>query len=81
MLADDHTLFRKGLAELLEQHGRIRVVGIAGNGDDALRMLQEAQPDAAIIDLHMPPQGGLQLLRRLRSEHWSGRGPGPDRER
>jgi two-component system nitrate/nitrite response regulator NarL len=72
VLADDHTLFRKGLAELLEQHGRIRVVGIAGNGDDALRMVQEAQPDAAIIDLHMPPLGGLQLLRRLRAEHWTG---------
>ncbi|MBS1171767.1 MAG: two component LuxR family transcriptionalregulator [Proteobacteria bacterium] len=72
VLADDHTLFRKGLAELLEQQGRIRVVGIAGNGDDALRMVQESQPDAAIIDLNMPPMGGLQVLRRLRAEQWKG---------
>lgn len=72
VLADDHTLFRKGLAELLEQQGRIRVVGIAGNGDEALRLVQESQPDAAIIDLNMPPQGGLQLLRRLRAEQWKG---------
>ncbi len=72
VLADDHTLFRKGLAELLEQFGKIQVVGITGNGDDALRLALEEKPDAVIIDLNMPPQGGLQLLRRLRAESWRG---------
>jgi two-component system nitrate/nitrite response regulator NarL len=65
MLVDDHTLFRKGLAELLEQRGIIKVAGIAGNADDALRILAEARPDVIISDLNMPPNGGLSLLRQL----------------
>ncbi|MGB0126688.1 MAG: response regulator, partial [Rhodocyclaceae bacterium] len=72
VIVDDHTLFRKGLAELLEQSARISVVGISGNGDDALDLLRSAQPDAMIIDLNMPPQGGLQFLRGLRAEGWKG---------
>ncbi len=72
LLVDDHTLFRKGLADLLEQQGAIRVAGIAGNGDDAMRLLGETQPDVVIVDLNMPPQGGLALLRKMRSDDWRG---------
>ncbi|GAB4438844.1 MAG: two-component system response regulator NarL [Rhodocyclaceae bacterium] len=72
LLADDHTLFRKGLAELLERSGSIRVVGISGNGDDALWLVRNRKPDAVIVDLNMPPHGGLGLLRRLRAEGWNG---------
>lgn len=72
LLADDHTLFRKGLAELLEQRGEIRVVGMAANGDAALQMLNELQPDVVITDLNMPPQGGIGLLRRIRAQDWRG---------
>ena len=72
LLVDDHTLFRKGLAELLEQRGEIRVVGMAGNGDAALGLLAEASPDVVITDLNMPPQGGIALLRRIRAQNWRG---------
>jgi two-component system nitrate/nitrite response regulator NarL len=72
LLVDDHTLFRKGLAELLEQRGAIKVVGIAGNADDACRILAEARPDVIITDLNMPPNGGLSLLRQLRADGWGG---------
>lgn len=72
LLVDDHTLFRKGLAELLEQRGAIQVAGIAANGDDALRMLKDAAPDVVITDLNMPPHGGLALLRQMRSDGWRG---------
>lgn len=72
LLADDHTLFRKGLAELLEQHGTISVVAITGNGDDAIRLTIEAKPDVVITDLNMPPLGGIHVLRRLRAEGWTG---------
>jgi two-component system, NarL family, nitrate/nitrite response regulator NarL len=72
LLVDDHTLFRKGLAELLEQRGEIKVAGIAGNGDEAMRLLGETQPDVVITDLNMPPHGGVALLRRIRSEEWRG---------
>lgn len=72
LLVDDHTLFRKGLAELLEQRGEITVAGMAANGDAALQMLAEVQPDVVITDLNMPPQGGVALLRRIRALDWHG---------
>jgi len=72
MLVDDHTLFRKGLAELLEQRGAIKVAGIAGNGNEALQLLKTAAPDVVITDLNMPPHGGLALLRQMRAEGWRG---------
>lgn len=72
LLVDDHTLFRKGLAELLEQRGEIRVAGMAANGDDALRLLDEMKPDVVITDLNMPPHGGIALLRRIRALDWRG---------
>jgi two-component system nitrate/nitrite response regulator NarL len=72
LLVDDHTLFRKGLAELLEQRGEISVAGMAANGDAALVMLDELQPDVVITDLNMPPQGGIALLRRIRAQDWRG---------
>lgn len=72
MLVDDHTLFRKGLAELLERRGAIEVAGIAGNGDEALQLLKSTQVDVVIADLKMPPHGGLALLRQIRAEGWRG---------
>jgi two-component system nitrate/nitrite response regulator NarL len=72
LLVDDHTLFRKGLAELLEQRGEIRVAGIAANQDDALRQLEATQPDVVITDLNMPPHGGIALLRQIRARDWPG---------
>jgi two-component system nitrate/nitrite response regulator NarL len=72
MLVDDHTLFRKGLAELLEQRGDIRVAGIAGNAGEAMRVLGETKPDVVITDLNMPPHGGLALLREIRASGWQG---------
>ncbi len=72
LLVDDHTLFRKGLAELLEQRGTITVAGIAASGDEALRVLADVKPDVVITDLNMPPNGGLSLLRQLRHDGWTG---------
>lgn len=72
LLVDDHTLFRKGLAELLEQRGDIKVAGIAGNADDAMRLFADTRPDVVITDLNMPPHGGLALLRQIRAEGWPG---------
>ena len=72
VLVDDHTLFRRGLAELLEGTDAIRVVGATGSPDDALRLVREHAPDVLIVDLHMPPHGGLHLMRRLAEAGWCG---------
>ncbi len=68
VLVDDHTLFRMGLAELLEHRGGVKVVGVAGNGAEARRLLQAHKPDAILMDLHMSPIGGLELFRQLKEE-------------
>lgn len=68
VLVDDHTLFRKGLAELLERDGIIKVVGITGNPDEARRLLKGLKPDVVILDLHMPPGDGTTLLKQMRQE-------------
>jgi len=67
VLVDDHPLFRKGLAELFEHDGRIRVVGVAGSLADARPLLAQ-QPDVLIMDLNLPGQDGIEAIRRLREE-------------
>jgi two-component system nitrate/nitrite response regulator NarL len=71
MLVDDHTLFRKGLAELLDGRDAIRVAAATGNPAEAGRLIDEAQPDVLVLDLNMPPHGGLALLRELQGRGWS----------
>lgn len=72
LLVDDHTLFRKGLTELLEGRDAIRVIAATGDPEEALAIAREQRPDVAIVDLNMPPHGGLSLLRRLREQGWQG---------
>ena len=67
VLIDDHTLFRKGLAELLERHGKVRVVAMSGNAHEAQQLLEQHQPDVAVIDLNMPEIDGITLLEQLRA--------------
>ncbi len=62
VLADDHALFRDGLATLLRQVGGIEVVGVAAEGNQALALCQELRPDVLLVDLQMPGMDGLDVL-------------------
>ena len=66
VLFDDHTLFRMGLAELLERHGKVSVVAMSGKPSEAAQLLDEHHPDVAVLDLNMPGTDGITLLRQLR---------------
>jgi len=68
ILVDDHTLFRKGLAELLEQSGSIEVTAFTGNPDDVARLLKAHRPDVLILDLNMPGTDGITLMQQLRAD-------------
>ena len=65
LIADDHPIFRAALRKLLETDPGIRVIGEAGDGRDAIRMVHELRPDLLLLDLVMPVKGGLDTLQEL----------------
>jgi DNA-binding NarL/FixJ family response regulator len=67
LLVDDHPLTRDGLAALLAGNG-FDVVGEAGDGQEAIDLARDLQPDVILLDLSMPGLGGLDALPRLRNE-------------
>lgn len=68
LLADDHPLFRKGLAKLLENDPEFEIVAEAQNGAEAIAMARALKPDLVLMDLHMPGVDGLKATRVLREE-------------
>ena len=66
LLVDDHDLFRTGLRNLLEEEGVV-VVGEAGTGTEALRMVEELAPDVVVMDLNMPGMTGVEATRQIAS--------------
>ena len=65
LLADDHTMFRQGLKEMLSTDEGIEVVGEAENGEEALELAGEMLPDVLILDVDMPVMGAREVLERL----------------
>ena len=68
LIADDHTLVREGLRQLLDGTPDIRVAGEAVNGDEALALVKENDYDLAVLDMSMPGIAGLELIKRIRLE-------------
>lgn len=66
VIADDHVLFRQGLARLLREQPGWSVVGEVGNGEDAVASIGALRPDVALIDVEMPGIGGIEAARRVR---------------
>ena len=64
VLADDHPLFRDGVASLLTAWGH-EVVGMAGNGVEAVALVERLQPDLVLMDVAMPGLSGLEATRHL----------------
>ena len=69
VIADDQAIVRDGLVLLLGGLPDIEVVGAAADGEQALALVAEHQPDAILLDLHMPVLDGLATTRRLTAEH------------
>jgi DNA-binding NarL/FixJ family response regulator len=69
LIADDHPIFRKGLAELLTGHETFFVVAETADGEAAWNQILSHRPDIAILDIQMPKLSGLRIARRIREEH------------
>lgn len=66
VLADDHAVVRAGIRQFLEHAGDIQVVGEAGDGEMAKTLIQQAQPDVAVLDIQMPKASGIDVTRWVR---------------
>jgi DNA-binding NarL/FixJ family response regulator len=71
LLADDHDLMRAGIRSLLEKASDVEVVAEAGDGREALRLIEEHRPDVVVMDIMMPELNGLEATARA-----AGRFPG-----
>jgi two-component system, NarL family, nitrate/nitrite response regulator NarL len=69
LLADDDEAFLDHLRALIERQRELSVVGTATNGLAAIELVDELNPDAAVLDLHMPLLDGVSACARLRRDH------------
>ncbi len=65
LLVDDHALFRKGLARLLDSEKGFQVVGEANDGAEAFQKTRDLKPDLVLMDIHMPGTGGIDAIRQI----------------
>ena len=68
LLADDHTIMRAGLRQLLKLSGDIEVTAEATNADEVLRAVRERSFDVAVLDMAMPGRSGVELIGRVKAE-------------
>jgi DNA-binding NarL/FixJ family response regulator len=70
VIVDDHPIVSEGLAQLIhhKSDGRLNVVGIAENAEDALRIIPELNPDIIIVDLFLKGSTGIELIKRIKSQ-------------
>jgi DNA-binding NarL/FixJ family response regulator len=67
LLADDHTMFREGLANILASYGGMHVVAEVPNDQEAAKLVRTLQPDVVIMQVQMPFEKARESLRRMRS--------------
>lgn len=68
MVVDDHAVVRQGIKAVLETVDGIEVVGDTGDGEEAIRLVGELDPNVLVLDVNMPDPDGLEVTRRLRED-------------
>lgn len=70
ILADDHAVVRQGIRQFLESAPDIQIVAEAKDGEEAVTLIQQNQPDVAVLDIQMPQLSGIEVARQIRSNRW-----------
>lgn len=68
LIVDDHPVFRQGLRDVLETDSRVQVVGEAADGEIAIELAYQLNPDVILMDINLPTINGLQVTRKIRSQ-------------
>lgn len=68
LLADDHSIVRNGIKNLLQKETDVRIVGEATNGDEALQLLKTVSPNIILADMNMPGIDGIALAEKLHAD-------------
>lgn len=71
MIADDHSLIREGIKQLLEFDGTIEVMTEASNGVECLEKLEDIHPDVLLLDVNMPEKNGLEVLEEIKKKNYN----------
>jgi DNA-binding NarL/FixJ family response regulator len=69
LLADDDSAYAESLRALIERQPELQVVAAARDGLEAIELAEELEPDAIVLDLHMPRLDGVSAAARLRADH------------
>jgi RNA polymerase sigma factor (sigma-70 family) len=69
LVADDHAIVREGLGIMLGNQPDMEVVGLATNGREAIRMVDQYQPDVAVMDISMPELNGIEAISQMLPRH------------
>lgn len=67
IIAEDHTVVREGTRQILDSQEGIEVVGEAANGAEAVDLVQEVDPDVAIVDISMPVMTGIEATEKIKA--------------
>jgi DNA-binding NarL/FixJ family response regulator len=65
LLADDHPMFREGLVSILQAEEGLDIVGQASDGNEAVRLAEDLQPDLILMDVNMPGMNGIEATREI----------------
>lgn len=68
VIADDQTLFREGIKDLLENEKNIQVIGEAADGREALRLVKKLKPNVVLLDIKLPHMDGIEATRQIHKD-------------